>query len=84
MSSSQQSVTQAAALNSDVITITINEQSQQAVNQSNLQQIIDQLGLSDVGHVFLINNQVIPRSEWSNTVLSEGDHICLFQAIAGG
>ncbi|NOH72801.1 sulfur carrier protein ThiS [Vibrio pectenicida] len=84
MTSSQQSVTQAAALNSDVITITINEQSQQAVNQSNLQQIIDQLGLSDVGHVFSINNQVIPRSEWSNTVLSEGDRICLFQAIAGG
>ncbi|MBU2895824.1 sulfur carrier protein ThiS [Vibrio hepatarius] len=84
MTSSQQSVTQGVALMSDTITITINEQSKQVVNQSNLQQVIGQLGLSVAGYVFSINNQIVPRSEWSNTFLSEGDRICLFQAIAGG
>ncbi|OTW28190.1 thiamine biosynthesis protein ThiS, partial [Vibrio parahaemolyticus] len=51
---------------------------------ANLQQIITQFSLPEMGCVFAINNQVVPRSEWASTVLSEGDSISLFQAIAGG
>ncbi|WP_260261327.1 sulfur carrier protein ThiS [Vibrio intestinalis] len=66
------------------ITIIINEQSHQVAEQSSLEQIISQCALPELGCVFAINNQVIPRSEWQSTVLSEGDAISLFQAIAGG
>lgn len=68
----------------DTITIIINEQSQQIVNQSDLQKIIHQFELPEMGCVFAINNTVIPRSDWGSTLLSEGDSISLFQAIAGG
>ena len=68
----------------DTITIVINEQPQQIVNQSDLQKIIHQFELPEMGCVFAINNIVIPRSDWGSTLLSEGDSISLFQAIAGG
>ncbi|EHC9828693.1 sulfur carrier protein ThiS [Vibrio parahaemolyticus] len=67
-----------------VITIAINDQAQQVERKANLQQIITQFSLPEMGCVFAINNQVVPRSEWASTVLSEGDSISLFQAIAGG
>ncbi|MEO0890920.1 MAG: sulfur carrier protein ThiS, partial [Pseudomonadota bacterium] len=52
--------------------------------EANLQQIISQFALPEMGCVFAINNNVVPRSEWASTVLSQGDSISLFQAIAGG
>nr|WP_285408222.1 MULTISPECIES: sulfur carrier protein ThiS [unclassified Vibrio] len=68
----------------EMITVAINEQQQQVASQSNLQQVIVQFELPEMGCVFAINNSVVPRSEWASTVLCEGDSISLFQAIAGG
>ncbi len=31
-----------------------------------------------------LNDDIIARSEWDSTLLSAGDRIALFQAIAGG
>ncbi|EGQ8221145.1 TPA: sulfur carrier protein ThiS [Vibrio parahaemolyticus] len=67
-----------------MVTIAINDQPQQIECKTSLQQIITQFSLPEMGCVFAINNQVVPRSEWASTVLSEGDSISLFQAIAGG
>ncbi|WP_241033872.1 sulfur carrier protein ThiS [Vibrio maerlii] len=66
------------------ISIKINEQLQQVSVDANLAQIIEAFALPAVGCVFAINNQVVPKSEWNKTTLSEGDSISLFQAIAGG
>ncbi|NOI83606.1 sulfur carrier protein ThiS [Vibrio tubiashii] len=84
MALSEQQTTQALAEELDVITIVINDQSHQVASASNLQQIIHQFELPEIGCVFAINNNVVPRSEWASTVLSQGDSISLFQAIAGG
>ncbi|TFH91256.1 sulfur carrier protein ThiS [Vibrio ouci] len=83
-SSLQQSTTPEFAAETGVITITINEQSHQVATNSNLQQIISQFELPEMGCVFAINNNVVPRSEWVSTELTQGDSISLFQAIAGG
>ncbi|MEZ8880333.1 sulfur carrier protein ThiS [Vibrio lentus] len=66
------------------ITISINEQSEQVVHSSSLADIFQVLALPDLGCVFAINNAVVPRSQWQQTVVNEGDAISLFQAIAGG
>lgn len=66
------------------VVITINDQLQRVELNANLQRIIVQFSLPEIGCVVAINNQVVPRSEWANTVVSEGDRISLFQAIAGG
>ncbi len=67
-----------------LITITINQQPHQIEHNISFQQIITQFSLPKMGCVFAINNQIVPRSEWASSVLSEGDSISLFQAIAGG
>ncbi|MBS9944579.1 sulfur carrier protein ThiS [Vibrio alginolyticus] len=85
MTLSEQQTIQMTAADLDVITIVINnDQSHQVASESNLQQIISQFALPEMGCVFAINNNVVPRSEWASTVLSQGDSISLFQAIAGG
>lgn len=84
MALSEQQTTQALAEELDVITIVINDQSHQVASALNLQQIIHQFELPEMGCVFAINNNVVPRSEWASTLLSQGDSISLFQAIAGG
>ncbi|MEZ9161258.1 sulfur carrier protein ThiS [Vibrio lentus] len=66
------------------ITISINEQSEQVAHSSSIADIIQVLALPDLGCVFAINNAVVPRSQWQQTVVNEGDAISLFQAIAGG
>ncbi|WP_405055083.1 sulfur carrier protein ThiS [Vibrio sp. B1FLJ16] len=67
-----------------MVAITINQHRHKIEQSTNLQQIITQLSLPEIGCVFAINNNVVPRSEWADTILSEGDSISLFQAIAGG
>tara|TARA_B100001057_G_C22721267_1_gene899799 strand:- start:774 stop:983 length:210 start_codon:yes stop_codon:yes gene_type:complete len=66
------------------ITISINEQPEQVAQSSSLADIIHSLTLPDLGCVFAINNAVVPRSQWQQTIVNEGDSISLFQAIAGG
>ncbi len=81
---SNSEVVNTASEKDNSVTISINDQSHQVDCNANLQQIITQFDLPDIGCVFAINNQVVPRSEWADTILSEGDSISLFQAIAGG
>ncbi|CAK2007858.1 sulfur carrier protein ThiS [Vibrio crassostreae] len=66
------------------ITISINEQPEQVAQSSSLSDIIQALSLPDLGCVFAINNAVVARSQWQQTIVNEGDSISLFQAIAGG
>jgi len=84
MTSSEQQTTQSLAAHLDVITIVINDQARQVASELNLQQIISLFELPEMGCVVAINNNIVPRSEWASTVLSQGDRISLFQAIAGG
>ncbi|EKO3444338.1 sulfur carrier protein ThiS [Vibrio fluvialis] len=66
------------------ITIHINTQPHSPQAGSTLANVQTQLELPVQGCVFAINDQVIPRGLWHQTVLNDGDHISLFQAIAGG
>lgn len=66
------------------ITIYINQQSYTTTANGTLEYLQQQLSLPVKGCVFAINDQVIPRGLWQQTVINDGDHISLFQAIAGG
>ncbi|QXO17431.1 MULTISPECIES: sulfur carrier protein ThiS [Gammaproteobacteria] len=66
------------------ITIFINQQAHQIKAATSLQTLQHELGLPTLGCVFAINQQVIPKGLWSETLLNQGDQIALFQAIAGG
>lgn len=47
-------------------------------------QLLIQLEQPSLGVALAINETIIPRENWENHVINEGDTILLFQAIAGG
>ncbi|NIG81660.1 sulfur carrier protein ThiS [Cedecea neteri] len=46
--------------------------------------LLAQLDQGKTGAALAVNQTIIPRDQWSNHLLREGDTILLFQAIAGG
>ncbi len=46
--------------------------------------LLAQLDQGKAGAALAVNQTIIPREQWSNYLLREGDTILLFQAIAGG
>jgi sulfur carrier protein len=48
--------------------------------------LLDRLGLGSVssGIAVAVNNEVVPRARWSETVLQDGDAVEIVRAVAGG
>jgi len=46
--------------------------------------LLSLLSLSAEGCALAINQVIIPRDNWPSHLLKDGDHVLLFQAIAGG
>lgn len=45
---------------------------------------LSQRQLLTPGVALALNHQILPRSRWEEHHLEEGDHLLLFQVIAGG
>ncbi|HIF9162678.1 sulfur carrier protein ThiS [Photobacterium damselae] len=54
------------------------------VDTVSLEQLITYYQLVPHTIAVALNQQIIPRSVWSQQPLNDGDHIDVFQAIAGG
>jgi len=48
--------------------------------------LLERLGLGSVstGIAVAVNNEVVPRARWSETVLQDGDVVEVVRAVAGG
>ena len=64
--------------------IHVNEQALEVSDNTNIEQLLFQLDKPLIGSAVAINQEIISRSSWIDTVIHEGDKISLFQAIAGG
>ena len=64
--------------------IQVNEQALEVSENTNIEQLLLQLEKPLVGSAVAVNQEVITRSQWESYIISEGDNISLFQAIAGG
>ena len=64
--------------------IQVNEQALEVSENTNIEQLLLQLDKPLVGRAVAVNQEVITRSQWESYIISEGDNISLFQAIAGG
>lgn len=51
---------------------------------SNVDELAIELILPERGVALAINNRVIPRNQWSCTMLSEGDNVTVIKAAFGG
>lgn len=54
-------------------------------NQYNLIQLLSRLSLNNQqGIAIAINQDVIPKTQWTETILNDGDDVSVFTMIAGG
>ncbi|WP_166371693.1 sulfur carrier protein ThiS [Psychromonas sp. SA13A] len=64
--------------------IQINEQVVELAENTNIEQLLAHLNKPLMGSAVAVNQDIISRSHWADTILNEGDNISLFQVIAGG
>ena len=64
--------------------IQVNGKQQELGGPGLLQDLIDQLGLSDKRIAVEVNLEIVPRSQYREHQLSEGDQVEIVHAIGGG
>ncbi|WP_413736609.1 sulfur carrier protein ThiS [Sodalis sp. RH21] len=64
--------------------ITVNDLPVELDDAPTLLDMLAQLGHPHQGAALAVNQTIIPRSQWAQYQVNEGDDILLFQAIAGG
>lgn len=67
-----------------MITIILNGENTQIDSDINIEQLLDSMNLSEKRLAIEINQQIIPRSEFTSHCLSEQDKVEIVQAIGGG
>lgn len=53
-------------------------------NNSSLQAFLAGLGCDRIGVAAALNEQVVARSDWAKTILSEGDALIVIEIAQGG
>ena len=64
--------------------IRLNDQQLELTQPISISALLQQLERHQPGTALAINQTIIPRTDWANHLVQDGDDILLFQAIAGG
>lgn len=64
--------------------IHVNHESKSIAETSNLNMLLSQLNISRQGIAVAINNQIITKTQWEQTLLSENDNVTIITATQGG
>jgi sulfur carrier protein len=64
--------------------ILVNGESKDLKSEDKLDQWIQTLDLPHLNVAVAINSEVVPRSQWSQILVHEGDKIEIIQAVGGG
>lgn len=64
--------------------IKVNNKEMELSSQTSLQQLAETLQMPDKGVAVAVNNQMIPRTKWSETILQENDQVVVIKAACGG
>jgi sulfur carrier protein len=67
-----------------MISVQINGEEKIFATEVNLEWVIDSLSLQDKKIAVEINEQIIPRSEFTKTLIKSGDRIEIVAAVGGG
>ena len=67
-----------------MISVQINGEEKVFATEVNLEWVIDSLSLQNKKIAVEINEQIIPRSEYTKTLIKSGDNIEIVAAVGGG
>lgn len=54
------------------------------VKATSLQELATELSLPEKGVAVAVNNRMVTRTDWNQTVIKEGDNIVVIKAVCGG
>ncbi|GLO63364.1 sulfur carrier protein ThiS [Vibrio sp. MACH09] len=66
------------------IEIKVNDKPMSIAENTSIEALLALLQMPNGASAVAVNQAIISRQLWNETVVNEGDHIALFQAIAGG
>ena len=69
---------------SAAVALTVNGKPAQAEEGSTLGQLADSLGLPALGVAIALDGEIVPRSQWAFTLVSEGCAVEVVSIAAGG
>ena len=64
--------------------VTINGENRTLKGPTSLKLLISELGLENKRLAVEINQEIVPRGEYADTMLNENDQVEIVQAIGGG
>lgn len=64
--------------------IKVNNKEMELAHQASLQQLAETLQMPEKGVAVAVNNRMIPRTKWSETILQENDQVVVIKAACGG
>jgi sulfur carrier protein len=67
-----------------MITIVLNGSDRQVDSNISVSRLLEELGLTEKRLAVEINQQIIPRSNFTDHILKEKDNVEIVQAIGGG
>ncbi len=67
-----------------MITIVLNGSDRQVDSNISVSRLLEELGLTEKRLAVEINQQIIPRSNFTDHILNEKDNVEIVQAIGGG
>ncbi len=62
----------------------VNGEPQSFTDLLTLAQLVDQLGMKGDRIAVELNREIVPRTEWANTQLSDGDQLEIVHFVGGG
>ncbi len=62
----------------------VNSKETELAESSDIIALSQQLQLPEKGVAIAVNNKMVPRIEWGQTVLKEGDNVTIIKAACGG
>ncbi len=67
-----------------MIAVYVNNEIKEVPKSSSLASLVQHLNQKQEGIAIAINNQIITKSDWKSTALTENDKILIIQATQGG
>ena len=67
-----------------MIRIVFNDKPIELESDTSLQEFVDKSGMIPTNIAIAVNNSVVPKEKWENTIINDGDTLLIIKAYYGG
>lgn len=67
-----------------MIKIIFNNKPTELESDTSLQEFVDKNGMIPTNIAIAVNNRVVPKEKWENTIINDGDTLLIIKAYYGG